>query len=268
MMRKTLFALLLLTLARPVFAGELRLDFQNGFVTLSAKDVPVRQILQEWSRKGQTRVVNAERVIGGPVTIQLTHMPEDKALDIVLRSVAGYMAAPRAVPIANASSYDRILVMATSSAAPAAARTGAPAGYTPPPVFQPPMQGPNVPPGGAPAAAMPEGQGEGGMPPGFVPDTDDSDQPVSPPLVQQDGEVAPGPPNQNGVPAPGTVPQGVPGLQQQTGAPEQGPDQQAQQPPPPPGPTPLQPGVVTTTGPGQVPAPENQQQQVQPQPEQ
>ena len=43
----------------------------NGRVTLVAKDVTVREILAEWARVGQTRIVNAEKLTGGPVTLEL-----------------------------------------------------------------------------------------------------------------------------------------------------------------------------------------------------
>jgi hypothetical protein len=58
--------------------------------------------------------VNAEKVVGGPVTIQLVDVPEKEALDILLRSAAGYFTAPRPVQIAGASLYDRVVILATS----------------------------------------------------------------------------------------------------------------------------------------------------------
>ena len=92
---------------------------KDGRVSLVAKDATVRQILAEWAKVGQTRIVNGERVNGGPVNLQLTNVPERDALDVVLRSVSGYVAAPRAVPLANVSRFDRIIVMPTSAAPPA-----------------------------------------------------------------------------------------------------------------------------------------------------
>jgi hypothetical protein len=59
-------------------------------------------------------------VTGDPLTVKLVDVPEAQALDVILRSVAGYMAAPRSTG-SGPSRYDRILVMATSSTpAPAA----------------------------------------------------------------------------------------------------------------------------------------------------
>jgi hypothetical protein len=94
---------------------------------MSATNVPVRQVLAEWARVGGTRVVGAERITAGPVTLQLEAVPEAKALDIVLRGAAGYVAAARPVAGGGRSMYDRILVLATSTppATPAGAAAGA-----------------------------------------------------------------------------------------------------------------------------------------------
>jgi len=55
---------------------------------------------------------------------------EAQALEVILRSVAGYMAAPRNVASVTTgpSMYDRILVMATTSAPPPSASRPTPAG--------------------------------------------------------------------------------------------------------------------------------------------
>jgi hypothetical protein len=116
------------------FAGELKLTMQGGRVTIIADRVPLRQILQEWSRVGQTTIVNADKMTGPAITLQLVDAPEREALDILLRSASGYIAAPRPVPLANAAFYDRVTIMATSRA-PAATATQAAA---PPPFQRPP----------------------------------------------------------------------------------------------------------------------------------
>jgi hypothetical protein len=123
-MRKTLLiAALSFVVAAPVGAQQLKVSFDNGLVSVDATAVPVRQILNEWAKQGGTKVVGVERVTGAPVTITLIGVPEAQALEVILRSVAGYMAAPRATGT-GASIYDRILVMATSAApAPSAAPT-------------------------------------------------------------------------------------------------------------------------------------------------
>jgi hypothetical protein len=102
-------------------AGELKLTMQNGRVTLIADNVPLRQILQEWARVGQTNIVNAEKLLNPMMTLQLVDAPERDALDIVLRSAAGYIAAPRPVMVANAAIFDRVTIMATSRAPAATA---------------------------------------------------------------------------------------------------------------------------------------------------
>ena len=92
-------------------------------MTLSAQNAPVRAILAEWARLGGATIVNGDRVVGPPVTLELTGVPERQALDIVLRSVAGYMLAPRRAGSIGASMFDRILILPTS-VAPQAARAG------------------------------------------------------------------------------------------------------------------------------------------------
>jgi len=97
----------------PAAAGELRLSIANGRVTIVAQDVTIRQILDEWGRVGQTKVVGAERLTGPAVTLELHDVPEGRALESLLRSASGYIAKPRS-GTAGASSYDRILIMPTS----------------------------------------------------------------------------------------------------------------------------------------------------------
>jgi hypothetical protein len=105
-----------LALAAPALAGpgDLQLTIGNGRVTLIADNVPIRTILQEWERLGQSKIVNGEKMMGGPVTLRLIDVPEAKALDVVLSSASGYLAAPRVVQMANASQFDRIVVLASS----------------------------------------------------------------------------------------------------------------------------------------------------------
>jgi len=127
---------LLLVLAASTASAEVQLSIRDGRVTLVATNATVRQILTEWARIGQTKIVNVERISGGPLTLQFTNVPEAEALDILLRSVTGYMAAPRPVPVANLSHYDRILVLAT------AATPRVPVAAGPTPVVQRPPQMP------------------------------------------------------------------------------------------------------------------------------
>jgi hypothetical protein len=119
--------------------AEVRVAISDGKVTVSAKDATLRQILTEWARVGQTRIVNIERLAGAPVTMELTQVPEAQALDTILRSVSGYLAAPRAVGVPNASTYDRIFLLPTSVGAPARQAPVAVAAQPPAPAFAPPM---------------------------------------------------------------------------------------------------------------------------------
>lgn len=133
-MRITLLVVALtVALAGPASAQQLTLAFNDGLVTIDATAVPVRTILTEWAKKGGTKVVGVERVTGAPLTVKLVDVPESKALDVILRSVAGYLAAPRSAG-AGPSIYDRILVMATSSS-PAPATPPRPAPQPPNPAF-------------------------------------------------------------------------------------------------------------------------------------
>lgn len=140
-LRVVTLAGVLFAFASAAASAQVRVTIGNGRVSVTAKDATVRQILTEWARVGQVKIVNAERIPGGPVTLELADMPEDQALDLLLRSVSGYLAAPRATPAANVSRFDRVVVMATAavartptSAAPVAQPTFTPA----PPPPQPP----------------------------------------------------------------------------------------------------------------------------------
>jgi hypothetical protein len=115
---KRLFSVfaLLLAVAWPAHAQQLSLQIQGGRVTLDATNVPARQILTEWARIGGTKIVGADKISGAPLTLKLVNMPERQALDIILSNVAGFMAAERQASAApGASTYDRILILATSS---------------------------------------------------------------------------------------------------------------------------------------------------------
>ena len=115
-------------------AGELSVKIANGRATIIAKDVPIRQILAEWGRVGDTKIVHGEKMVGGPVTLELIDVPEKEALDILLRTAAGYIAAPRPANLVGASQFDRVIVLATSR--PPAAN----ASMTPPAFGRPGVQ--------------------------------------------------------------------------------------------------------------------------------
>ena len=151
MVRVCFIVLALVVAAVPAWAQQLQLDIRDGLVTLSATNVPVRQVLAEWAKVGGTRVTGAERITGPPLTLKLEGVPEAKALDIVLRGAAGYMAATRSEPALGRSMYDRIMVLA-SSTPPASSGPGATAAaarpaanrFGVPPVIEPPDPGESV----------------------------------------------------------------------------------------------------------------------------
>ncbi len=165
-------------------AGELKLSIANGRVTLVAQDVPLRQILAEWSRLGQTTIVNADKMAGPALTLQLVDRPEREVLEVLLRTASGYIAAQRPVAIANASMFDRVMILPISRGP-----VGMAAAPTPPPFGRQ-----NMPPQ---------------MQPQMPPPVEDDDEPMEPnapmngPMVNQ-----PGPPFPS-LPAPaGQQPQG------------------------------------------------------------
>ena len=106
------------SLATSARAADVHITLANGTVSVSATDATLGQILGEWARVGQTRIVNIERLPAAPISLQLDNVPEAQALDTVLRSASGYLAAPRAVPVPNASAYDRVFVLANSAGTP------------------------------------------------------------------------------------------------------------------------------------------------------
>jgi len=139
-MKSMLFGAAIVFLSAAAASADVQLSMQNGRVTIVAKDASVKQILTEWARVGHTKIVNIEKIPGGPVTLELRNVPESQALEVLLRTLSGYIAAPRATVADNLSAFDRIIVMPTvASARPAVAAP-------PPPVFQQPAPQFNQPP--------------------------------------------------------------------------------------------------------------------------
>ncbi|MBA3949615.1 MAG: hypothetical protein H0X44_06670 [Acidobacteria bacterium] len=148
--------------------------FANGRVTVIASDATVREILAEWSRVGGSTFVDADKIPSNErLTIRLEDQSELDAIDVLLRSVAGYMVAPVAGPASSASAVSRVFILPTSTPAPyvaappapemASPDEGAPARLTSAPVqpdddgpvrVSPPPQGPPAPTAGAPQAPL------------------------------------------------------------------------------------------------------------------
>lgn len=103
--------------ALPAAAQSVKVAFHGGKIDLSAENAPVRAILAEWARVGGVRLVNAERLAGPPITVEFKDAYERQALEALLRGVSGYIVGPRLAPdAAAASGFDRIVILATSSA--------------------------------------------------------------------------------------------------------------------------------------------------------
>ena len=145
-MKRLVFALLVLSFAASQsMAAGLTVSIREGLVSIDAQDVTIRQILTEWARVGKTRIINVERIPGGPITLKLENLPEKQALDIILRSIPGYMAVPRATFVADASIYDSILIMPTTTAVAAQRPPSPPPGFSGAPTFTQLRQGPSAP---------------------------------------------------------------------------------------------------------------------------
>jgi hypothetical protein len=116
-------------------SADVQLTIKNGRVSLIAKDATLRQILAEWAKVGQTKIVNGDRVPGAPLTLQFTNMPEQQALETLLRGLSGYVAQARDTFDDNLSRFDRILVMPTVASPVTVVGNGS---APPPPVFPQP----------------------------------------------------------------------------------------------------------------------------------
>jgi hypothetical protein len=115
-------ALLLAAACCALFASpasaEVRVTFANGRVTVIANAATVSEILAEWSRVGGSTFVDANRIPAQErLTIRLENATELDALDVLLRSVAGYMIMPRQVGAAGSSLVGRVFILPTSTPA-------------------------------------------------------------------------------------------------------------------------------------------------------
>ncbi len=188
-------------------SAEVKVTMKEGLVSISAKNATVTQILSEWARVGQTRIINAERVTGGPLTLELTDVSELQALDVLLRGAGGYVIAGRAVPSANTSQFDRILIVPPSANVarpPAAAAAAAQPAFQPPRMIAPQLPADPDEPGPPPNAMsepvrFPQVRPAGLAPPAMAPTTPPPDAtpawrtPSSPFGTARPGMVVPAP---------------------------------------------------------------------------
>ena len=114
--RAIVCAAILLGWAASSSAQAVSLKFDNGRVSLNAQEASIRTILAEWARVGGTRIVNHERISGAPVTLELIDVPERQAIDVLLRTTAGYVVTARDASSAGASTLGGVVILPTSSA--------------------------------------------------------------------------------------------------------------------------------------------------------
>lgn len=97
---------------------KLELSFDKGAVTLSAQNVTVREILAEWQRRSGCQFVNAEKLMGAPLTtpLEFSAKPELEVIESLLRGVAGYMVGPRSDSAQSGSLCGVVYILPTSIA--------------------------------------------------------------------------------------------------------------------------------------------------------
>jgi hypothetical protein len=175
----------------PTASADVRVTFKNGRVTIVASDATVSEILAEWARVGGSTFVDADKIPSRErLTILLEDQEEIAAIDVLLRSVAGYMVAPIDEAPAGQSAVGRVFILPTSTPAP----------YTPAAALASPVDA------GAPArlsAAPPQ------------PDDDGPVRLTAPPPAEQAQAQTPGAPQPLGQASPllnNTPTQTLPGL--------------------------------------------------------
>ncbi|SRR5712691_103239 len=186
----TLIGVWMVAVVTSAGAPGIQLAIHDGRVWLTATNATVRQILTEWARVGRTHIVNGDRIPGGPLTLQLDGVAEQQALDVLLRSAGGFIAAPRTIAVADASRFDRIIILPTRGAQKDdATRTAGVQALMPPPLYSQTAPATVATPGverviGADGLPVPDDQEDtpGGpppprpsftsMPPGFSPPPD------------------------------------------------------------------------------------------------
>lgn len=207
----------------PLRADTVQLSLRDGRLTLVAIDTTAARIFEAWSRIGGVQVLNAERMPATPLTLTIQDVPEEQALDTLLRAVTGYMARRRTTPADGTSIFDRIIILPTL-AGTRPATTAAPAPLAPGRVATPP----------ASPATFPQGPGVGRLigPDGQPMDDDQADAPPAPfnggdmpqpgPRPPAQPRVVPAPPPPSQPPASAAPPQGTaqPGVSSAPGVPQ------------------------------------------------
>jgi hypothetical protein len=197
---------------------------QDGRVTLSARNVTVRDILDEWARQCGCYVVNGDKLTGAPLSIPLLyeHETQSRVLESLLRQAAGYVLTPQRAGVASRSNFETIYILATSNAIASAFQpTSTPNPYPMPTMGSPDDEIPPILPPGSPRpmanpTAGPIPQPPGAESPGAVPQPGQSTTPTARPggLPSTFVPIRPVDSSQSNTPAPpgapGTVPPPMP----------------------------------------------------------
>jgi hypothetical protein len=93
-------------------ANDVVVTIQDGRATVTARNAAVTDVLDAWSRAGGTTILNGEVLAESRLTIELVDVPEEQALDVILRPASGYVARQRANASAGESRFDRVVVVA------------------------------------------------------------------------------------------------------------------------------------------------------------
>ena len=107
-------ALVTVVTPQPAAADQIQFSIDRGRVTLIATDAPLADILAAWAQTGDTRFVGADTLDDQPLTLHLVDVGEADVMRLLLRSAAGYVAAPRRTPMPGTSRYDRIKILGGS----------------------------------------------------------------------------------------------------------------------------------------------------------
>src|SRR5579871_6407142 len=209
--------------ATPPPAPSIRLSLSaDGTVNLAAQNVTVSQILAEWARQCACYVVNADKLTGSALAmpIQFDHDQQGVVLDSLLRQAAGYLLTPRREGSTSPSSYEIILIQATSTAV-AAPGSAYPPAVAAAPIVAPPIT--PVTPGAVndevpPVVPQPPRAPSAGYTPAAGPPVPPSAPapsptagvfvPIVPITATPAGQATPASPQ----PQPGTAPRAAPGL--------------------------------------------------------
>jgi hypothetical protein len=110
---------------------------RDGRASVTARNATVKDVLAAWSRAGGTTILNIEALGDSRLTVQLIDVPEEQALEVILRPASGYVARQRASMGDGESRFDRVMIVGrqavpASKPAPAPIPEPIPSGSQPP----------------------------------------------------------------------------------------------------------------------------------------